>query len=354
MLRRGLTIVAVTSPRLETLLLFDERMIEHDPGPGHVERSDRLRAIEAVLSLRSLTNSRIEPARAATEEEIARVHSLDHIARVGELAGQYGSLDPDTHVSPDSVRAAVLAAGAAARGIDALCTGVAANAFALVRPPGHHAVAGRGMGFCLFNNIAIAAAHARAVYGKQRIVVIDWDVHHGNGTESIFYDTDSVLFISVHQAPLYPGTGEARVSGAGAGIGHTVNVPLQAGAGNGDYARVFREIVLPIAESYGPDLVLVSAGFDAHRDDPLGGMEVTEDGFATLCGQVRDFARHSACPLMLSLEGGYDLAALARSVHACIDVLTGDAPPTADVRSSSRAESDLRTVLARQREFWPV
>lgn len=339
---------------LETLLLFDERMIEHDPGPGHAERSDRLRAIEAVLSLRSLTNSRIEPARAATEEEIARVHSFDHIARVGELAGQYGSLDPDTHLSPDSVRAAVLAAGAAAKGVDAVCTGRSANAFALVRPPGHHAVANRGMGFCLFNNIAIAAAHARAAHGKRRIVVIDWDVHHGNGTESIFYDTDSVLFFSVHQAPLYPGTGEARASGTGDGLGYTVNVPLQAGAGNGDYARVFREVILPIAEQYGPDLVLVSAGFDAHRDDPLGGMELTEEGFATLCGEVKHFAATQRAPLMLSLEGGYDLAGLAKSVHACIDVLTGDTSPPADSRSSSRAESDLRAVVERQREYWKL
>jgi acetoin utilization deacetylase AcuC-like enzyme len=339
---------------LETLLLFDDRMIEHDPGPGHPERPDRLRAIEAVLSLRTQTHARIEAARAASEEQIARVHTFEHIAKVGELTGQYGSLDPDTHVSPESVRAAVLAAGAATQAIDAVCTGAVANAFALVRPPGHHAVAGRPMGFCLFNNIAIAAKHAKAAHGKQRIAIIDWDVHHGNGTESIFYDTDDVLFFSVHQAPLYPGTGEARASGKGAGLGYTVNVPLQAGAGDGDYARVFREIIIPIAEQYEPDLVLVSAGFDAHRDDPLGGMELTESGFATLCGEVRGLATRRGCPLMLTLEGGYDLAGLAKSVHACIDVLTGDTPPEAEQSSSTRAEADLRAAIARQREFWRV
>jgi acetoin utilization deacetylase AcuC-like enzyme len=336
----------------DTLLLFDDRMIEHDPGPGHPERPDRLRAIEAVLSLRTSTHARIESARAASEEQIARVHSFEHIAKVGELAGQYGSLDPDTHVSPDSVRAAVLAAGAATQAIDAVCTGTAANAFALVRPPGHHAAAGRPMGFCLFNNIAIAATHARAAHGKQRVVIIDWDVHHGNGTESIFYDTDDVLFFSVHQAPLYPGTGESRASGTGAGLGYTVNVPLQAGAGDGDYLRVFREIILPIAEQYEPDIVLVSAGFDAHRDDPLGGMELTEAGFATLCALVRGLAAARKCPLMLSLEGGYDLAGLAKSVHACIDVLTGDEPPAIDTAVSERAEADMRAAIARQREFW--
>jgi acetoin utilization deacetylase AcuC-like enzyme len=208
------------------------------------------------------------------------------------------------------------------------------------------------MGFCLFNNIAIAATHARAAHGKQRVVIIDWDVHHGNGTESIFYDTDDVLFFSVHQAPLYPGTGESRASGTGAGLGYTVNVPLQAGAGDGDYLRVFREIILPIAEQYEPDIVLVSAGFDAHRDDPLGGMELTEAGFATLCALVRGLAAARKCPLMLSLEGGYDLAGLAKSVHACIDVLTGDEPPAIDTAVSERAEADMRAAIARQREFW--
>lgn len=344
----------MTSSANQTLLLFDGRMIEHDPGPGHVERPDRLRAIEAVLALRSGSDTRIEPARAATEEEIARVHSFDHIAQVGELAGQYGSLDPDTHLSPDSVRAAVLAAGAAAKAVDAACTGAAKNAFALVRPPGHHAVANRAMGFCLFNNVAIAAAHARAAHGKSRVMILDWDVHHGNGTESIFYDSDSVLFFSIHQAPLYPGTGQARASGTGAGLGYTVNVPLQAGAGDGDYARVWREVIGPIAESYRPDMVLVSAGFDAHRDDPLGGMELSEDGFAVMCGAVRDFAADLGAPMVMTLEGGYDLAGLARSVHACIDVMVGSTAPEVARGSTTRSEHDMRSVLERQREFWKV
>ncbi|MBX7081966.1 MAG: histone deacetylase [Nannocystaceae bacterium] len=338
----------------ETLLLYDEKMIEHDPGPGHPERPDRLRAIEAMLSLRTTTRLRIAAPRAATEEEISRVHTFEHIARVGELAGQYGSLDPDTHVSPSSVRAAVLAAGAAAQAVDEVCTGKARNAFALVRPPGHHAVAARPMGFCLFNNVAVAAAHAREVHGKSRVLIVDWDVHHGNGTESIFYETDAVLFCSLHQFPLYPGTGDAAAAGTGAGLGYTVNVPLQAGAQDGDYAKVFDELLLPIATQYEPELVLVSAGFDAHRNDPLGGMELTEDGFATLCGKLLQFASAREIGMVMTLEGGYDLAGLAKSVHACIDVLAGSVAPPADPRTTARAEHDLRDAVDRQRRFWTL
>ncbi|MBC8073982.1 MAG: histone deacetylase [Deltaproteobacteria bacterium] len=339
----------------ETLLLFDERMIEHDPGPGHPERPDRLRAIEAMLSLRTTSRSRIEQPRAATEEQIARVHTYDHIARVGELAGQYGSLDPDTHVSPDSVRAAVLAAGAATQAVDAVCGGTSDNAFALVRPPGHHAVANRAMGFCLFNNVAIAAAHARAVHGKRRVLLVDWDVHHGNGTEAIFFDTDEVLFFSSHQFPLYPGTGAAQIVGNGQGLGFTVNLPMQAGAGDGDYAMAFEQVLVPIAEAYAPDLVLVSAGFDAHRDDPLGGMEVSEEGFAVLCGIVQGIARrHCGGQMVLMLEGGYDLAGLAKSVHACIDVLNGSTPPARARSSSTRTEHDVRAAIERQQRFWTM
>jgi acetoin utilization deacetylase AcuC-like enzyme len=339
----------------DTLLLFDERMTEHEPGPGHPERPDRLRAIEAMLSLRTTSRSRIGVPRAATEEQIARVHTYDHIARVGELSGQYGSLDPDTHVSPESVRAAVLAAGAATQAVDEVCNGLAKNAFALVRPPGHHAVAGRAMGFCLFNNVAIAAAHARAVHGKRRILLVDWDVHHGNGTEAIFYDTDEVLFFSTHQFPLYPGTGGSQSSGTGKGLGFTVNVPLQAGASDADYAMAFQRVLVPIADAYAPDLVMVSAGFDAHRDDPLGGMEVSEDGFAVLCSVVADIAkRHCGGQLVLTLEGGYDLAGLAKSVHACIDVLAGSTPPSQARDSTSHGQHDVRAAVERQQRFWPM
>lgn len=340
---------------LDTLLLFDEKMIEHDPGPGHPERPDRLRAIEVMLSMRSGTRTRITSAPPADAAAIERVHSAAHVERVRSYAGQYGSLDPDTHVSPESVAAAMLAAGAAIAGVDAVCSGTASNAFALVRPPGHHAVASQAMGFCLFNNVAIAAAHARAARDIQRVLVVDWDVHHGNGTEAIFYRDCDVLFFSAHQFPFYPGTGDVRTCGAGAGEGFTVNVPMAGGANDGDYALAFRELLVPIADQFAPDLVLVSAGFDAHRSDPLGGMRCTEEGFANLCAVVKDIAlRHAGGRLVLVLEGGYDLAGLARSVQACIEVMAGSPAPAVNPETTHHGEADVRAAIAQQKSHWKL
>jgi len=340
---------------LDTLLLFDEKMIEHDPGPGHPERPDRLRAIEVMLSMRSGTRTRIASPPPADAATIERVHTPAHVERVRSYAGQYGSLDPDTHVSPESVSAAMLAAGAAVAGVDAVCSGAASNAFALVRPPGHHAVAGQAMGFCLFNNVAIAAAHARAVRDIQRVLVVDWDVHHGNGTEAIFYRDRDVLFFSTHQFPFYPGTGDVRACGAGPGEGFTVNVPMAGGANDGDYVLAFRELLVPIAEQYAPDLVIVSAGFDAHYADPLGGMRCTEEGFANLCAEVKRIAeRHAGGRLVLVLEGGYDLAGLARSVQACIEVMAGSPPPATNPETTAHGEADLRAAIAQQQQYWTV
>ncbi|HET6582886.1 MAG TPA: histone deacetylase [Nannocystaceae bacterium] len=340
---------------LDTLLLYDEKMIEHDPGPGHPERPDRLRAIEVMLSMRSGTRTRIARSEPASAHAIERVHTAAHVERVRSFEGQYGSLDPDTHVSPESVAAAMLAAGAAIDAVDAVCTGRAANAFALVRPPGHHAVASHAMGFCMFNNVAIAAAHARAARDMQRVLVVDWDVHHGNGTEALFYGSRDVLFFSAHQFPFYPGTGEVSACGAGAGEGFTVNVPLAAEANDGDYALAFAEVLDPIAEQYQPDIVIVSAGFDAHHADPLGGMRMTEEGFANLCGQVKRIAeRHAQGRLVLVLEGGYDLAGLARSVQACVEVMAGTPAPTNRVETTGHGEKDVRAAIAQQRAYWTL
>ncbi len=328
-----------------TRLLFDERMAAHDPGRGHPERPDRLRAVRSALE--GAAGEWVAPTP-VSREDLLRVHDAAHVDRILALRGRVAGLDPDTAVSPGSVDAALLAAGAAVQAVDA-----GGRAFALVRPPGHHAVPSRAMGFCLFNNVAVAAARALAS-GRRRVLVVDWDVHHGNGTQDAFYDRDDVLFFSTHQFPFYPGTGAAHEQGRGQGEGYTVDVPLPPGLGDGDYAIVFAELLVPIADAFRPDLVLVSAGFDAHRDDPLGGMAVTEEGFAALCGVVRDLAdRHAEGRLVLALEGGYDLQGLARSVRACVDVLGGATPPP-PARASARGEAALTAAQTAQRRHWKV
>ena len=339
----------------DTLLLFDRAMIGHDPGTGHPERPARLAAIEAILEDRPIADTVLEGPSQASVETLERVHDAAHVQRILALRDEFAALDPDTRVSPGSVRAALLAAGAAVDAVDAVCTGEASGAFAFVRPPGHHAERARAMGFCLFNNIAVAAAHARAKHGCERVLIIDWDVHHGNGTQAIFYDDPGVLFFSTHQAPLYPGTGSVTEVGRGAGEGHTVNVPLSAEAGDGDLLLAFTRVLRPIADAYRPDLVLVSAGFDAHRQDPLGGLALTEEGYADLCGVAQSIARtHADGRLVLMLEGGYDLEALATSAHACAQVLSGVAPPGAPCRASRQATTEIDRALMMQQRFWTL
>jgi len=277
---------------------------------------------------------------------------------VSRTAGQYGSLDADTSVSPRSFDAALLAAGAAITMTAAVVKREATSAFVLVRPPGHHAEEDHAMGFCLFNNLAIAAAHARAELGVERVLVVDWDVHHGNGTQRAFYDRRDVLFFSLHQFPLYPGSGWVDEVGQGEGVGHTVNVPLPPSSGDADYEAAVREILVPVADTYKPDLVLVSAGFDAHHDDPLAGMNVTDDGFAHLAEAVRSIAeRHAQGRLALMLEGGYDLEALGRSTRRCVEVLTGVAPRTASP-APGEPSAMVRALLGRLRDrlrpWWPL
>jgi acetoin utilization deacetylase AcuC-like enzyme len=211
------------------------------------------------------------------------------------------------------------------------------------------------MGFCLFNNTAVAAAHARAALGLQRVLIVDWDVHHGNGTQHVFEASRDVLYFSTHQYPFYPGTGAADEVGAGHGLGHTVNVPLPAGCGDAEYAAVFDAVLEPVAETYRPDLVLVSAGFDAHADDPLGDMGVSTAGFAALCHRVRAIARrHAGGRLALVLEGGYDLTALAGSVRACVEILAGAAPPPAPAGPAPAVAKVIDLVHAAQRGLWPL
>jgi acetoin utilization deacetylase AcuC-like enzyme len=336
------------------LLISDPRMVAHDPGAGHPERPDRLRAVRNMLEARPILGTAWEASQPAAREIVARVHPPAHIARVESLRGQHGAIDPDTHASPGTVEAAWLAAGSAVRAVDAVMTGDTKRAFALVRPPGHHAEPATAMGFCFFNNIAIAASHAVAAHGCERVLVVDWDVHHGNGTQRAFFGRRDVLFWSSHRYPFYPGTGAAEELGAGAGEGYTLNLPLPGGTTDGDYVAFYRDLLVPVAEAYRPDLVLVSAGFDAHRADPLGGMGVTEGGFAALCTLVKGIAdRHSDGRMALVLEGGYDLAGLSRSVHACTEVLTGLHAPV-EASPTDRGHKLLGLAGDVYRRYWKV
>ncbi|MBI3603569.1 MAG: histone deacetylase, partial [Nitrospirae bacterium] len=259
----------------------------------------------------------IEPLN-ASDEWITLVHTPSYLADIKARAPVSGhvALDPDTALSPGSLPAAYLAAGGALVALDAIMAGLVQNAFCAVRPPGHHAERDRAMGFCFFNNVAIAARYGQRRHGLDRVLIVDWDVHHGNGTQHAFYDDPSVLFFSTHQYPHYPGTGRATERGEGAGEGSTINVPMSAGQGDEDYREVFERVLVPAADQFKPDLVLISAGFDAHRDDPLAGMGLTEDGYETLSRTVLDIARRHCQGRVLScLEGGYHLPALAASVE---------------------------------------
>ena len=337
---------------MATLLVSEDAMLAHDQGRGHPESPARLQAILTRMHARPVAGTRWQAPQPATRAQIGRVHAPAYIDFVDAVRGQTVHIDEDVAMAPGSTDASYLAAGAAIEAVTAVMQGAADNAFALVRPPGHHAEVDRAMGFCVFANVAIAAEHARQALGAQRVLVVDWDVHHGNGTQHVFEARDDVLVFNAHQWPHYPGTGGHHEQGRGAGVGYTINAPLPGGLGDGDYASLFREVLRPVAESFRPDLVLVSAGFDAHRDDPLGGMAVTAEGFAGLCGVVREIAGHSAGgKLVLVLEGGYDLAGLADSVHACVEVLAGATPPVA-AAASAAGEAALRQTLAAQRRHW--
>lgn len=326
---------------MSTLLLYDDGFLEHDPGPDHPESPMRLRAIRRALD-QLPSGCRWGDVRPATQGELERVHLDVHVAALARTAGHTVQLDPDTVTSPGSHLAALRAAGAAVTMVDALVDGEVDNAFALVRPPGHHAEAAYAMGFCLFNNVAVAAEHARS-RGVERVAIVDWDVHHGNGTQHVFEHRRDVLFISLHQFPFYPGTGAAHEVGRGAGAGYTMNIPFAAGMRDGDYGAAFGDLVGPALESFRPGMVLVSAGFDAHRRDPLGEMELTEEGFGAMCSAVRDAARHARAPLGLVLEGGYDLEALSASARRCVEVLAGERIPLRTDAGARGAEA-LRAV----------
>ena len=308
-----------------TGLVYDSRYLEHDMGAGHPESPNRLRAIMQRLEQNGLAAklTRIEP-RKAEDEWVTQVHQPGYLTRLNQESPTRGrvSLDADTSMSPGSLAAAYLAAGGALAGVDAIMAGHVKHVFCAVRPPGHHAEAGRAMGFCLFNNVAIAARYVQKRYGLQRVLIVDWDVHHGNGTQHSFEADPSVLFFSTHQYPHYPGTGRATECGTGAAEGLTINVPMEAGEGDDEYRDVFQKVLLPSADVFKPEFVIISAGFDAHRDDPLASMGLTEEGYAELTSIVAGIAmRHCQGRLLSSLEGGYNLTALAASVERHIQAL---------------------------------
>jgi acetoin utilization deacetylase AcuC-like enzyme len=299
---------------------------EHDTG-GHPENRRRLTAIEEAMSDRDWLGMELVEAPAATREQLERVHSRAHIDSIEEISERGGGpIDLDTVTSAGSWGAALHAAGGALHAAERLI-GEGGWAFCGLRPPGHHAERDRAMGFCLFNNVAVAASHAVAELGVERVLVLDWDVHHGNGTEAIFYGSPQVLYSSIHQSPLYPGTGAATDMGRGDGEGFTVNLPVPPGSGSDEFLSLVQTVVAPIAREWAPGLICISAGYDAHRDDPLANCELDDAAYGDLAATMRDLGAELAAPVLICLEGGYSLGALSRSVVATLDAFSGDGAP---------------------------
>ena len=355
------------------LVVSAERFAHHLTPPGHPERVERAQVLRgAAIAWREKGGAVVEP-RAATHAELSAVHARDYVQTIAETSGRAVSLDPDTYTSPESYDVAALAAGAAITGVDYTLEGKG-PALALVRPPGHHAERDRAMGFCLFNNVAVAAAYARA-RGVARVAIVDFDVHHGNGTQWMFYADPDVLYVSTHQFPYYPGTGAAGEVGHGRGAGRTLNVPLEAGATDADYDLVFRSCIEPALAEFEPGLVLVSAGFDVHARDPLAQMRVSTAGCRRMAASLwRSAGALCGGRLVAVTEGGYDLQALGECLDAAVDVLAADpgadhlrqgygGPPERSAKaeapgprvptdSAPRGERALNAVRAAQKGFW--
>ena len=301
--------------------------VHHDTGPNHPERPDRLRACLSALQASEVWEA-LHPIESipANVEQLCYAHEPAYPAHIKRHCELELPLTYDTTVVKASFDVATLAAGAVLRTAEAVVTGAVKNGFALVRPPGHHATQNRSMGFCLFNNIAIAARYLQREHGVGKVAIVDWDVHHGNGTHDIFYEDGSVFFFSIHESPLYPGTGSGYERGSGAGRGTTLNVPMPAGSGDAEYIAVFTDILLPTLQAFGPEMVLISAGFDAHYLDPLAGTELTADGFATLTDLLLELTDGQ---IISALEGGYSLEGVSESVVAHVERLATPAgtPP---------------------------
>jgi acetoin utilization deacetylase AcuC-like enzyme len=370
-------------------LFTSPRFADHLTPPGHPERVERFEVMQAVAAEFRKQGGEVRAPRAAARDEIARVHNPEYIGLVAETAGRATAFDADTFTSPDTYDVACLAAGAVISAVDHVLgssepkpqepayaqPGEPRRAFALVRPPGHHAERDRAMGFCFFNNVAIGAAHARA-RGLSRVAIVDYDVHHGNGTQWSFYADPSVLFISSHQFPYYPGTGAATEIGSGAGTGFTINLPLTAGATDADYDFVYSRVAVPALRQFEPELILISAGFDAYMDDPLGGMRLTAAAFGRLTSIIAGVADECCQGRVVAVsEGGYDLDGLASCLHEAIAALDQRAGPKtrpdedpltaradddssttrhADGADTTRGEATLRAVRAALEDHWQL
>jgi acetoin utilization deacetylase AcuC-like enzyme len=337
------------------LLIHSERFAEHQTPPGHPERPERAEVFDAVASRWRDRGVEIVAPRTATREHLSRVHDAEYLRVIAETSGRSVRLDPDTYTSPESYEIALLGAGAAVDAVERVSIGSQRAAVALVRPPGHHAERSRAMGFCLFNNAAIAAAHARA-QGARRVAIVDYDVHHGNGTQHIFDADPHVLYLSTHQFPFYPGTGAVTEIGHGAGQGFTVNLPLEAGSVAEDFRIAVEVVAVPVLRQFEPDLLIISAGYDAHEHDPLGGLRLTAEAFGAMTMALREVAEQCCRGRVVVLtEGGYDLKALAASLNATIEALHGPlaAPewPSSGI-ASTRGSQTVRETQAALRAYW--
>ncbi|MCP4105848.1 MAG: histone deacetylase [Desulfobacteraceae bacterium] len=342
-----------------TGIVRDKRYMDHVTGPNHPEHPRRLEAVCKMLDRSDMLGcfTEISP-REAEKKELILIHSPEYLDKISATEGKaQTSLTPDTHTSPGSYKAALLSAGGLFLAISKVVSGELRNAFALVRPPGHHAEKSRAMGFCLFNNIALGAVYAREFLGLKRILIVDWDVHHGNGTQHSFENDPSVLFISAHQHPLFPGTGLFTEAGIGKGEGFTVNIPLSKGYADAEYAAIFEKLFRPVAMEFGPELILVSAGFDTHKSDPVGGMKMTSAGFAVLTRSLMGIA-DDCCggKLVLSLEGGYNVKALAESVKFVLrelsDITIARVQETAARARPRKLNYALHRSMHVHRQFW--
>ena len=343
----------------KTGIARDDRYKNHNPGDFHPESPRRLESIYAMLDTPHMQGRFAEvPIIRAERELLLLNHAPGYVDLVAETeGGPPRQLDPDTVTSPGSYEAALLAVGGLCQAIDLVVSGQLENAFALVRPPGHHAERARAAGFCLFNNVAIGARHAQEAHGLKRILIVDWDLHHGNGTQHSFEEDSSILYFSTHQYPYYPGTGAFQEAGRGAGAGFTVNVPLSVGYGDGDFVEILRWILQPVAREFAPDLVLISAGFDTFAGDPLGGMQVTPTGYAAQTRILLDIAAECCGgKAVFTLEGGYHLEGLRDSVQAVLLEMSGATRSNPEELARQADANRLRTLVERVNQihgqFW--